>query len=99
MEVNVFCRLFPNGALIGVSLLATLALAGPAAGQTGSSSTQQTLTRATLSAELDATFKAVDTNGDKVLNTAEIEAAQKKQIAEVEANLGKRLDAEFARLD
>lgn len=90
----------PNGSLIAISLLATMALAGSAAGQAGDSSApSQPLTRALLSTQLDTTFKTLDTNGDKALNAAEIEAAQKKQIALVQANLGKRLDAEFARLD
>ena len=90
----------PNGSLIAISLLATMTLAGSAAGQAGSSSApSQPLTRAMLSTQLDSTFKTLDTNGDKALNTAEIEVAQKKQVAQVQANLGKRLDAEFARLD
>ena len=91
----------PNGSLIAISLLAAMALAGSAAGQSGSAATapSQPLTRALLSTQLDTTFKTLDTNGDKSLNAAEIEAAQKKQIAQVQANLGKRLDAEFARLD
>ena len=47
--------------------------------------------------QIDATFKILDLNGDKTLNTAEIDAAQKKQVAQVQANMGKRLDAEFAK--
>ena len=41
----------------------------------------------------------MDSNGDKGLSSAEIDAAQKVQVAQVQANIAKRLDAEFARLD
>jgi Ca2+-binding EF-hand superfamily protein len=52
-----------------------------------------------LSSQLDSSFARLDSNSDKSLNTAEIEAAQKRQVAEAQGVIGKRLEAEFARLD
>lgn len=60
---------------------------------------QQAPSRAEMAAQLDSNFKAADSNGDKTLSLAEIEAAQKVQVAQAKASIDKRLDAEFARLD
>lgn len=65
----------------------------------GSAATSAPPTRAQLSTQLDANFKTVDTNGDKSLNAAEIDAAQKRTIAEAQGVMGKRVEAEFAKLD
>ena len=59
----------------------------------------QPVTRSALSSQLDSSFARLDSNSDKSLNTAEIEAAQKRQVAEAQGVIGKRLEAEFARLD
>jgi Ca2+-binding EF-hand superfamily protein len=66
--------------------------AAPAAAQTPP-------TRAGLLKNVDATFKALDTNGDGTLNSSEIAAAEvKSQQQRVTAARG-RLDGEFAKLD
>ncbi|HEU0311292.1 MAG TPA: EF-hand domain-containing protein [Sphingomicrobium sp.] len=65
----------------------------------GGTAAQQPPTRAQVSAQLDANFKAIDTNGDKSLNAAEIEAAQARSVAQAKATIAQRLEAEFARMD
>lgn len=59
----------------------------------------QPVTRAALSSQIDASFKRLDTNADKSLNTAEIDAAQKRQVAEAQGAINKKIEAEFAKLD
>jgi Ca2+-binding EF-hand superfamily protein len=59
----------------------------------------QTITRSELTKELDATFKAVDTNGDGVLSQSELAAAESKGIQNRVAALRSRMDAEFDTLD
>lgn len=59
----------------------------------------QPVTRTALSSQLDASFSRLDSNADKSLSTAEIDAAQKRQIAEAQGVITKRIDAEFAKLD
>ena len=88
-------------ALIGIPALAVLAVPGDASAQStpAQSGGGQAVTRAQLSAQLDASFKNVDANGDKSLNTVEIEAAQAKLVSQAQANVAKRIEAEFARLD
>lgn len=104
MEDRVFHCPAIRPALTGFSALAIFAMpvaataqGAPSGQESGATSTP--LTRSQLSAQLEVNFKSLDTNGDKVLNAAEIEAAQKRQLAEVEAGLAKRLETEFARLD
>jgi Ca2+-binding EF-hand superfamily protein len=101
MEVPVFSR-FPRGPrLVAQSALVMLAAASPAFGQAGSGSAAppQPTTKAQVSAQLDANFKAMDTNGDKALTVPEIEAAQTKMVAQAKATIAKRMDAEFAQMD
>lgn len=83
-------------AIFAVPVAAT---AQGSSGSQGSATASPPLTRALLSSQLDANFKSMDSNGDKVLSVAEIEAVQKVQAAQVQASISKRLDAEFARLD
>jgi Ca2+-binding EF-hand superfamily protein len=104
MEVPVPRRIARLSTLAGLSTLSVLALPVPANAQAvpaspGAAAASQPLTRARLSEQLDANFKALDTNGDKALNAAEIEAAQQKSVAQTKAAIGQRLDAEFAKLD
>ena len=100
----MFRRIARHSALAGLSTLAALAVSPPAAAQSapapsGTAAASQPLTRSLLSSQLDTNFKALDSNGDKVLNTAEVEAAQQRSIAQAQAEIARRLDAEFARLD
>lgn len=91
------------GAALSIFMLPVAAKAqGSGATQSGAGAAAQPAqppSRAQVSAQLDSNFKALDTNGDKVLNAAEIEAAQKREVAQIQATIGKRLDAEFAKLD
>jgi Ca2+-binding EF-hand superfamily protein len=57
------------------------------------------MTKARLTTQLEASFKVVDTNGDKNLNAAEIQAAQTRSIAQAQAAINKRVEEEFAKLD
>ena len=59
----------------------------------------QPVTRTALSSQIDASFARLDSNGDKSLNSAEIEAAQKRQVAEAQGVITKRIESEFAKLD
>lgn len=52
-----------------------------------------------LSSQLDASFKRLDANSDKSVNTAEIEAAQKRQVAEAQGVINQKIEAEFTKLD
>jgi hypothetical protein len=56
-------------------------------------------TRATVMKSLDANFKAMDTNGDGTLSSAEISAAEAKAIQQRVAALRTRVEGEFTKLD
>ncbi len=87
-------------ALAGIAIFSSpVALGAQVSEITDDASEQQPLTRAQTAAQLDASFKAADSNGDKMLSLAEIEAVQKIRMARISANFDKRLDAEFGRLD
>lgn len=80
-----------------------LAVSAPSvavAAQSGSATTPAApVTRSTLSGQLDASFKRLDSNSDKSLSAAEIDAVQKRQIAEAQGVIAKKLEAEFTQLD
>jgi Ca2+-binding EF-hand superfamily protein len=61
--------------------------------------TQQPVTRAQLIKNLDAQFKALDTNGDGVLSQSELAAAEAKSQQQRLAQIRAQMDAEFNRLD
>ena len=83
-----------------VILAATMLPSQAVAAQGGAqANTAQPLTKAQFAAQLDANFKSVDSNGDKILSAAEIEAAQSRAAAQAQANIAKRLETEFNRLD
>jgi Ca2+-binding EF-hand superfamily protein len=67
--------------------------------QPGTSANAQPITKAALAAQLDNNFVELDTNKDKSLSKAEIEAAQNRNLATARAELDKRIAAEFAKLD
>jgi hypothetical protein len=60
---------------------------------------QQAPTRAALLKGVDANFKAIDTNGDGTLNSAELGAAEGKVQQQRIAQIRGKLDAEFTKLD
>ena len=90
-------------ALAAIASLTILAPAAPLAAQSNAApsgaAAAQPVTRTALSNQLNASFIRLDSNSDKSLNTAEIEAAQKRQVAEAQNVISKRLEAEFAQLD
>lgn len=67
----------------------------PAAG----AAAQQAVTRAQVTKNLDAQFRALDKNGDGVLTKDEIAAAQMKSIQQQLATARARMDTEFTKLD
>jgi Ca2+-binding EF-hand superfamily protein len=75
------------------------AAAAPAPAAKPAGAAQPAPTRAALIKGLDATFKAVDTNGDGSISAAEAQAAegkvQQQRLTRVRANV----EAEFAKLD
>ena len=90
--------------LAAVASLAIFTLPSPVAAQSnaapsGGSAAPQPVTRTALSSQLDASFGKLDSNSDKSLNTTEIEAAQKRQVAEAQNVIAKRLEGQFATLD
>jgi len=85
--------------LASAASLTILAPSVAIAAQSGAAPAAQPITRSALSSQLDASFGRLDGNADKSLNTAEIEAAQKRQVAEAQGVMTKRLEAEFAKLD
>jgi Skp family chaperone for outer membrane proteins len=59
----------------------------------------QSITRARVTAQVDAEFKRLDANGDGKINKAEIQAAVDKMTANTAAEIKKRQDEEFSKLD
>jgi len=60
---------------------------------------QRTFTRTEIVQDLNANYKAVDTNGDGAITTAEIAAAQAKARQAAAALYTKRIDETFRKLD
>ena len=60
---------------------------------------QQAPTRAAFTKGLDASFKAIDTNGDGTLSTAEISAAELKVLQRRAEAVRTRMESEFTKLD
>ena len=77
--------------------LAAQASVAPTSSSQGSEA--KSVTRNQLSTQLDNSFKTLDSNGDKTLSKAEIEAAQARSAAQVQAATAKRIETEFTRLD
>lgn len=80
----------------------TFAAAAPISQKPASASTpapQPALTRAQLIKNLDAQFRALDKNGDGMLEKDELAAAQAKSIEQRLTNVRARMDTEFTRLD
>lgn len=94
---------FVRRALVTIASLAIFAPPVAATTQSGATPSNaapaQPVTKAALSSQLDASFKRLDSNSDKSLTTAEIDAAQKRQLAEAQNTIAKRLEGEFAKLD
>lgn len=86
-----------------VVLAAIFASPVSAAAQSGAApagaAASQPVTRAALSSQIDASFGRLDSNSDKSLSAAEIEVAQKRQVAEAQGVINRRIEAEFTKLD
>jgi Ca2+-binding EF-hand superfamily protein len=77
---------------------AALVLASAAVAQQGGSAPKP-ITRAQAIATSDQAFGTVDTNHDGSLSTAEVQAAQTKELQQVQAALRARAEAQFKALD
>jgi len=76
------------------------ALATTAQGQSARAPAPQAApTRAALTKNIDASFKANDTNGDGVLSAAELAAAEGKGMQQRLKAVRAKMDAEFTKLD
>ena len=94
---------------IGLPALATIlalavstspvAAAAQSGAQPAGGGAAQPITRSTLATQLDTSFANLDTNKDKSLNKAEVEAAQARNVAQAQAAITKRIETEFAKLD
>jgi Ca2+-binding EF-hand superfamily protein len=60
---------------------------------------QRPATRADMLKQADATFSKVDTNNDRTLSKAEIDAAQARTQQQAAGNIQQRLSQEFTKLD
>jgi Ca2+-binding EF-hand superfamily protein len=83
--------------MIVAGTIAALAFSGVALAQ--QQAAPKPITRAQLSAQLDATFKAVDTNHDGSISTAELQAQQTKELQALQAQARAKLQEDFNRLD
>lgn len=97
-------RLISFAALIALSAAPAFATAAPAPARRSSAPAaaaqqQSSLTRAQVLKNVDAQFKAIDTNGDGVLSQAELAAAEAKGLQNRLAMARSRMEAEFAKLD
>ena len=99
MSQFIHARSFMRASIFIAVFAAPVALAAQVAEESEDAGSQKPLTRAQMATQLSVNFSAADSNGDKTLGLAEIEAAQKVQVAQARASIDKRLDAEFARLD
>ena len=72
------------------------ALATPATAQ---DKPTQMVTRASLTAQLQANFKALDANGDGSIDAKEADAANASAATRAEAKVSAEMDADFTRLD
>ena len=84
---------------LAMSAPALAAAAQTAQRPAGAAAQQAPPNRATVIRGLDANFKAIDTNGDGTLNSAELAAAQTKAQQLQRTNMRTRIEAQFTRLD
>ena len=96
---KVYLTLAATIAVAATSPALATAVAPAATAPKAAAPAQQTLTRAGLTKNLDSTFKAIDTNGDGTLSTAEISAAEMKVLQHRAGAVRSRLEAEFTKLD
>ena len=88
----MFNPIVPFTALVALSLAAPgISAPAPAA--------PSAPTRAAVVKNINANFKAIDLNGDGVLNAAELQAAEAKGLQQRLAALRGKLEGEFTKLD
>ena len=95
-------EIFQMNSRLAAAAVAAAALASAAGAQTAKPATAtapKTITRAELTANIDAEFRGLDTNGDGKISTAEAQAAVGKRASEAEVELRKRQEADFRKLD
>jgi hypothetical protein len=83
--------------LIPAAAAATLAFAPPAAAQ--QQAAPKPVTRAAVSATMDATFTAADTNHDGSLSVAEIDTVENKELQQLLVQFRAKLRGDFDHLD
>ncbi len=75
------------------------ALAGTAVAQQQQAAAPQPVARTAVVAQLDNTFKTVDTNHDGFISSAELAAQQAKELEALQAQARAKLQADFKQLD
>jgi len=86
-------------AALSIAPAANAQASTPAAKTSPTASGPKPIARAAIVQELNANYKNVDTNGDGVVTTAEIAAAQTRAQQSMSARYAKRLDQTFSNLD
>ena len=81
------------------SAFATPSIAQRTAAPATAKPAAKTPTRADIIRSADATFAKVDTNGDKSLNKAEVDAAEARRAQQASQNVQSRISQEFTKLD
>lgn len=71
----------------------------PAFAQAPKPAGPQNVTRASMISQLNAAFAANDTNHDGYLSASEVQAAQARDLAKVQAAARAQLEAQFKQLD
>jgi Ca2+-binding EF-hand superfamily protein len=85
--------------LVSAAAAALALAASPALAQTQPAAQDQTLTRAIVLDESQASFKSIDSNNDGNLTKAELEASQAKALQQANAARDKDIEADFKKLD
>src|SRR5579864_1832981 len=104
-EIALTIRVISFAAIIALGAAPALAMAAPApkpgsaAAPAATAQRPSLPTRAELLKNLEARFKAIDTNGDGVITQAEFAAAEAKVLQSRLAEARSRMETEFQKLD
>lgn len=85
--------------LAAVSAPALATASSPSAPAKAPAAPAKSTSRQQFLATIQARFNAMDTNHDGVIDSAELAAAQQREVAQAQSVEQRRLDAEFTRLD
>ena len=97
----MFIRSASFGALLSIALAAPAAVVAPAAAPAAGAAAPAVAapTRAAVTRNLDTTFKGMELNGDGILSSSELSAAETKGLQQRQAESGRGIEAEFTKLD